>query len=391
MPSDEPIPTVQDFLDAYEGELAGNRDLLADTRRGSGYDVWNGVNAVLWVRQANRDRDIFRAIYFDTAEDRQLEIIGEERYDIERIQSSRGIGETVVERPAAGAAGTFLVGTRIEVVKPGASTVRSYRLTQETPYTAAELKIRLAVEALEPGPDTAIDTTQEPGLVLRFGDPIEDPDFVINEVVCAAGTDRENNDAYRARIREERAALRVGYVHSITEACVEAGAVQVALFASDYLGTAVDHGLNRCFVGDANFETTEELLDACRIAVDSVRIAGADMTVFGMTNEPTIVRVTVRFWESPGNFDLVQAEKDVRGAVLNYFDTRENPFYFRIDGIAARVLRAIRNTQEVTVTTLPAEPTLATLFNTVPIKRHVPKPLFLAPLVPITFKGPDDP
>lgn len=391
MPSDEPIPTVQDFLDAYEGELAGNRDLLADTRRGSGYDVWNGVNSILWVRQANRDRDIFRAIYFDTAEDRQLEIIGEERYDIERIQSSRGIGETVVERPAAGAAGTFLVGTRIEVVKPGASTVRSYRLTQETPYTAAELKIRLAVEALEPGPDTAIDTTQEPGLVLRFGDPIEDPDFVINEVVCAAGTDRENNDAYRARIREERAALRVGYVHSITEACVEAGAVQVALFSSDYLGTSVDHGLNRCFVGDANFETTEELLDACRIAVDSVRVAGADMTVFGMTNEPTIVRVDVRFWESPGNFDLVQSEKDVRAAVLNYFDTRENPFYFRIDGIAARVLRAIRNTQEVTVDTFPVEPTLATLFDTVPIKRHVPKPLFLAPLVPVTFKGPDDP
>src|SRR5580693_466230 len=114
MPASEPLPTITDLLGVFGAGVVARTDPNADVRRGAVYDHFAGVGAILFSREAQRDRDLFRARYFDTADGADLTELVATRFGIARVLDGYGTGTALFTRdsPSAGA-GTIWEGTRI--------------------------------------------------------------------------------------------------------------------------------------------------------------------------------------------------------------------------------------------------------------------------------------
>lgn len=375
MPSTQPIPSTEEFIAAFGAGVASrDRDdaRYADRRRGAILDHIAGPSALLFRRVAVRQRDEFRRIYFAEALDEALDEIVEERYRnvAPRVLDAPGEGFAQISRPSAAAgSGTIWAGTRIAVGAGGNSALRFYQVNQDTFVKPTATTLTVPVTALDPGPEHALKVVAGQVPVLRIEDTLWDNTFSVVSMDVGPGTYRERDDALRARVRQERREARLGYADAIRAAMVRAGAAHVAMFASDFLGAQNDHGLNRIFVADQNFQSPAALLLACRQALPSVAICGTSVQVNGIATVATSLNVTITMWSAKFNYNaLVDA---TRGAIVDYFATRENPFYWRFSQIRAAVLRVISGAQQVAVTSGQTEPTFATLFDAVPLTRYV--------------------
>lgn len=392
MPSHLEVPTVQDFIKAYRNGIHGIRRPNASLESGYRYNIWGGVAAVLFHREAVRDRDLFRSIFFSSAGGDDLVDYIEAHYGVDPILKARGEGLVRLERASVAAgSGTLLAGTRIEVWAGGADGPKIYRiksLVDPSPLFvgATQTVASVVIEPELAGIGFAMDSAISPPKFMRIVDPLWDNSWRATYLVCADGTDREKDPAYRARALQDLEDRRPGYIARITDAMVEAGASQVALFASDFISTNPttgiesigeldadgygDVGLNRVYVGDASFVSTDALLRACRLKLDDVAIAGTDVQILPMAPATVAITATIRFWDDPGNFDTVGIKKAAQNAVINYFRSRQNAFYFRNGAAEGAILNSVKDIQSLVVTSSPGEPALATLFNASPLLRY---------------------
>jgi hypothetical protein len=341
VPSHQNLPSIQDHLDAYGAEVNALRRPFADTRRGAGHDVFGGTSAVLFVREATRARDLFRAIYFDSASGDDVDVLLFDRYGETRVGATKGQGQAVITRPAPSASGgSFLVGTRILVTTVG-GPARFVEVATETPYAAADVTCVVPIQNVTAGTAAPLQADASSAF-MRFEDPVDDATWAPNTLAVASGTDRERDADAKARVKADRLSHRVGYVKSITDACVAVGAGQVVLFASDSLNEAADYGINRCFVGFSSYVSTPELVRDCRIAVDSARVLGADLVVMGMDVQFVNVQITVRLWLPPSYRNQVAIQGAATAAVVEYFNNSKNAFAWRLSAIRGAILRAMR-------------------------------------------------
>lgn len=385
MPSEVKLPDVDDLLTAYEAG-SKERDKRNDTRAGSLYDLFGGIGALVFARLAQRDRAIFRALYFDFSEADDLDRILQERFGTSLGRPTPGTGRAWLSRPSAAAgAGTFYHGTRFSVLPAGVSFPVVYVVDGDQTVNTSSTSVQLDVVAEQPGKGSAIDTRRGRVHGLRIEDALWDATWKLDRIIAGEGTGQEQPEAARARVRKDRFDSRVGYAKGITDALAAAGATQVALFPSDFtasnpvsgiesIGTLDedgygDTGLNRAFVGDAGFQATPALLKSCRLAMDKWAIAGSALQVWGMVPQLVTFTISIRLWQDPGRTYVAGAIASARAAVKNYFDTRKNPFHFRVPAIRGAIQRAVVGVQQIAITASPIEPTLTTLFNTVPIKR----------------------
>ncbi|HEU4729979.1 MAG TPA: hypothetical protein VFT22_18910 [Kofleriaceae bacterium] len=389
MPSQLPLPTTRELIEAFRGAVQSERDETADLRSGANYNVWAGVGALLFLREATRDRDIFRSIYFDFAEGEPLDTIGQQRFTTNRVLLAQGTGIAALTRPSASfGADTIWSGTRLAVYPGGSGGVRYYQAAADTPVPATALSVLVPIVSTESGRGVAVNTLLSPPQYMRIEDPLADSSWVLGSVICGDGTDRQIDSDYRAGIRAARLNSRIGYATAITNACIAAGAAQTALFQSDYLSTDPanpaneiigsinangygDVGLNRCFVGDANWNTSPGLLAACKLAIDPVAMAGTALRVLPMAPVSVALTVSATLAADPSTFDTVSIAKDISDAVVNYFATRRNAFYFRNVGIRAAIQRVVRSVQTLTVVT---NPTAAPIFSQIPLPRYFVSP-----------------
>ncbi len=236
MPATEALPTLAELLAAHGDGIRGLDDPTADTRRGAIYDHWAGAGALLFAREATRDRDLFRAVYFDTADGAKLREIARRRFGVEPTVATFGEGAAALARDTTLAAeGTVFAGTRISVIRPGVEPI-TYAVTSDTVAASAARDLVVRVRALRRGSGVALRTSAAPGVVLRVDDPLWDATWRMTSLECADGTDAESGSALRARARQARLDARKGYGKAITDACVAEGAAHVALFTSSYAG-----------------------------------------------------------------------------------------------------------------------------------------------------------
>lgn len=397
MPSVDNTPGVPELMKAFRGELAA-RDELADAHTGSGYDIWGGVAAVLLTRESQRIRDIFRANYFDQARGPELDEILTERFHDGRIVDGPGSGVAILSRSSLSAgAGTLWQGTRIEAAIPNGAT-RTYLIAANTTVAATVAAVHVPVVSVETGTDAAIDAAPSSPVLLRIADPLW-TSWTVQRLQCDAGTVGESEEQAKARIRQQRADARIGYPKLIVRACKDAGATNVVLFGSDYLDTAPpgpaptigslvsgygDVGLNRIFVGDAGYVANHSLLVACRRAIASSAVLGTSVQVWGMTPVAFSCSITAQLWDDPGMFDQDSVREEIRNAVVDYFQTRSNAFYFRYVTLQGAIMRSVRSVQALTFSGGPSEPNLFTFLNTAALSRYVSAPGDLT----VTLTGP---
>jgi hypothetical protein len=355
MPATGQPPTLRDFLTAYGASIRGARSTTADVRTGSAYDLIGGVSAIVWSRQVQRDRRLFRQVYTDTADGEDLERLVEKKYQVTRIQSTYGTGTLTLTRPAAGAAaGTIYAGTRVEYREK--ATPVAYVVRQDTVVPAAALAYPIPVRAGRTGPGVSINVD---GSWLKLPDPIFDNTFVPTALVCGDGTDQESATEYVARARKAKVDRRNGYATRIIAALEEAGAEEIVLLDAHSLGEANDFGLSYCYVADSGFSASAALIKASMLALDQVIVAGTDVQVLGMTPTPVSVSVTASLVEDPGGLDQVDIKQGIVAALVEEFGKKKSWWWYRTDALAGLVASTSNMIQTASVTTSPAEPAMS--------------------------------
>ncbi|MGH7297551.1 MAG: baseplate J/gp47 family protein [Polyangiaceae bacterium] len=341
MPASDPLPSIRDLLTAASDAVVGTRQSVADTRRGSVYDHLAGSGAILVTREAARDQDLFRAVYLDTAEGDDLTRLVKLRYGIDRIVPSYGTGTALLTRPTVAAGGgTVWEGTRILVFASAASpTARSYATASDVVVPAGATAVTIPIRAADIGPGSAVNLSGP--AVARVDDPLWDSSWQVAAVACSDGTALESAPDVRARARATQLAARSGYPDAIIAACVAQGAAYVALFDSNY--TATDDGLCHCYVADAGFATTPRLIRACTVALEGVRVCGADLQLLGMQVATIPVSAVVTLRDDPGR--LPSPDVALRDALAAAFVTTR--YDYDLDELAGVLSGASADVQDV--------------------------------------------
>lgn len=336
MASQAELPTVEALRRAFLTEAAAAaraRGEQADTHAGSLYDHAAGAGAILHQRVAARDRDEFLALYYGQADSRGLDILADS-IGCPREEGAKGTGTLRVSRPSSGAAGWFRRGTRIAA---GGSfegpACFAVAIDQWAPASATTAT--LPIEAGAIGKPAFRMAAGDPGS-LRWEDPIWDAGWKIDAIECAAGTPRQQDHELRAAMVDARRSGRRGYARALSDACKAAGSSFVALFASDYLGSATDGGLNRIYVADSADQAGESLLRACRLAIVSVGMAGACLQILPAARVGLEVDLLVTLHERINATGHLGS--DVVGAVVDYFS---DVVLWRTSAIKGAVFRAL--------------------------------------------------
>jgi hypothetical protein len=341
VPASESLPTIRDLLTASADGVVGTRDGQADVRRGSVYDHLAGSGAILFTREAARDRDLFRAVYLDTAEGDDLKTLVKLRFGVDRILASAGRGTALLTRQAAVAgAGTIWQGTRILVFASAASPgPRSYAVSSDVPVDASTTALTVPIRAADAGPGTAVHLSG-PG-VARVDDALWDTTWKVVAIQCTDGTWLEAAADLRSRARATQLAIRKGYAQAITDACVAQGAAHIALFDSNF--TATDCGLSQCYVAEEGFTTSRRLIRACTVALEGYRACGADLQVLGMQRASVDVSATVTLRDDPGRLPSVDVA--LRDALVATFEPTR--YEYDLDELAGVLSGASGDVQDV--------------------------------------------
>lgn len=360
MPSTQDLPTINDFLDAGRKALRGEFDQFGDTHVGAIYDHTSGPVAILLSREVERDQNLFEDGYWNAARDDALTTLIEGRYGIARILATQGQGMCLMSRTSASAgSGTLWAGTRIQV---GGTPPKVYEIATDTPVSATQKSAQVPIKALAPGSGSAV---YAPG-GLSLLDPLYDSLWLPQTLSCADGTDYEPANAYRARALAERLNSRNGYLPEIVQTCRDQGATYVVAFASQYgltnddAGFADDFGLNAIYVSDSNFQSTPTLIQACAVALDSVRVLGADLWVGGIAQSQLYVQAVVNLVSDPGKLDKVPILRQCVQALLAYFAPTDAGYTFKRSALAGALVHAHPSVQKVSAWVSPtSDATLA--------------------------------
>jgi Baseplate J-like protein len=358
MPSPKSTPDIGAYLRAYAAGIRAEQGPTVSARRGGALDLFGGSAALLWSRQSARDRDLFRGTFYTTAAGADLDRLALRYFGVERIHDTTGTGTLVLYRPAGGLEGELYAGTRVAVVGPEGVPREVYAVAKDHPVGALETLVEVPIRATRPGPGVAVKAA---GSQVRIQDIIFDGSFAPVSLVCADGTAEEGAEQLIARGRVERRNGRLGYRASIVDTCKGAGAEHVvALEARTFVGEDEDDlGESYVYVADASFTSSPALLDACAVALEQVRVAGADLLVLGMVPMPVMLAITAQLVADPQDFDVVDLRTSITARVLDVFAARPQWWEFSTEALAGEVERAAPRAvlvADVDATPAPPEP-----------------------------------
>ena len=338
--------TIRDFLVAGRTAVRGALDKNADFRTGSDYDSLNGPTAIIWSRQSARDTDLFNSVNFNTAVGDDLTQLALRRFGKVRGVDSRGTGTVTLVRPSGGVSETLWTGSRFTI--PGSSP-KVYRTTADALVGTSDLQVTIPIEAVSVGPGSAINLTVP--MAATVDNLFNDSTWYVRSLQCDDGTTFESAPDFRARIRQERYDARVGQTKAIITACNAAGAQNVVLFRSDYAGDSYDYGLNYCYVGDSGYNASQDLVRACALALEGVRVEGDCLQVLPMA--PSVVNVTanVTLYDTPAVFDLTRLERLEYSSLLQYLNGLSGRFTYSLDGLIGAIAKPTPEVQRVSLVT----------------------------------------
>ncbi len=350
---------ILDFIKVYNNAIKSTKNKYADSHRGSELETLGGFTAVMWSRESQFVTDLFRATRFNDADGDDLTTLVTERYDIERILDTYGVGYINIHRPTASlGAGTIWKGTRIRVLTGSRSEPKFYVIAEDVPVTSSKVLLtKVAIHSDTYGPGSQIEATS---VESKFWDPLWDNTWIVDKLVCAEGTSYEQASEYQARVKRTKLESRPGYSLSIINACKAQGAQRVYLFESDTGGTDIDYGLNVCYVGFENFTSTTELIRKCKVALESVRVCGDNLQVLPMANSTLSVSLDIYLNDVPALFDQERLYQVSRDAAIQSIGAG---FQYNRNNIAASIYRAVPEVQEVDVILPSADVNLMSVSN----------------------------
>lgn len=378
MPSQLPVPTISELLDFAGKAVRGLGDATGDTREGAVYELLYGPVAVVLAQEVVRDRDMFRAAYFDAAEGSDLTGLIKDKYGVDRALDTYGTGTARLQRPTAGAgSGRVYNGTRIMVWSSGTDP-QIYVVTADTDAAASDLTVTVPIRSTTFG-DLARANANTGALL----DPVWDATWTIASLTCGAGSTFEKAEDFRARTRKLKRDQRVGYVTAMRESLITAGATDAIFFGSDYsFGSVGDVGVNVCYVSDAGGNASATLVQDCQIALEKTRMLGADLMVLPMTVQLYQFTATVTLWTDPGAIDQNGLRATMLGRLKQYL---QDVYVPKKDGAAGALTVANPELVQGVAISLPASDATLSAANW---PAALPRYKFSNDLTSISFAAP---
>lgn len=289
---------------------------------GSDANLFVGIAAVLADQITKQLAFRTAALLLDGADDEDLDRYAFDRYNLTRKGASAARGTVTFSRTSVAAgAGSVPIGTKLRTdtgVEYVTTTVASF--TASATSASANVRAAQAGKATQVGPN-AINRVAQPQLL--WDATLE----VTNLKTTAGGENAEDDETFRARVRDFWRTARRGILAAIEQGALTVDGVVSANAVEALTGSGDPARVVFLYIADSSGVASDALAEEVKVALDDYRAAG--IAVLISTSTPLIVDIQLRLAFLAG-VDTRTLTDQIRAAVVEFVNSLavNGPLYY---------------------------------------------------------------
>lgn len=311
--------------------------------------------------------DRFRATFLDTAEGDDLDAwAASEAPGFPRKEEGTALVRLTLTRGSSSTSGTIYAGSRFSTTATATAPAVTFRSLVDVPVSADSLTATVDAECEATGTIGNV----EASTVNRVISALFDTFTVTNGARAAGGDPREEDSAYRDRLRQRDARYRRGTVQAVRLGALSVtGVSRVEIREPQWNGDVAD-GSIQVIVGDARGIGSQPLADRVADALEAWAAGGITRIVYasgtlsvldasaGLPGGTTALRLAITL--KRGRNDTTSLDRDVRRALRALFDGLSSGAPLHMTQLTAAVHAVAPSiVRKVQVVALPSETTIA--------------------------------
>lgn len=319
------LPTRLDYF-SIGREVVVQRSTKIDPAQvdieGSDANLFVGIAAVLADQITKQLAFRTASLLLDGADDEDLDRYAFDRYNLTRKGASAARGAVRFTRTTTTAgAGTVPIGTKLRTdtgVEYVTTTAASFAINAT--FADANVRAVQAGKATQVGAN-AINRVAQPQLLWDATLQVSNPK------TTAGGENAEDDETFRARVRDFWRTARRGILAAIEQGALTVEGVVSANATEALTGTGDPARVVFLYIADSSGVASDALAEEVRVALDDYRAAG--IAVLISTSTPLIVDIQLRLAFLAG-VDTRTLTDQIRAAVVEFVNSLavNGPLYY---------------------------------------------------------------
>jgi uncharacterized phage protein gp47/JayE len=301
---------------------------------GSDANIFVGSNSVVGYSLVRQLGYATSRLFLDGATGDDLDRLAFDRYGLTRKGASAALGAVQFTRPSfAAGPGTIPIGTILQT-----STGVQYITTTAANFGATDLGPESAnVRAVQAGKASQVGVNAIVQIVPTAGGPVFDNSIVVtNPLPTAGGEDAENDDTFRARIRNFWNTARRGVLSAIEFGATAVPGVVTAQAFEIFNGLGQPARIVALYIADSTGVASQALAQVVESSLLDYRAAG--ITVLVYTSLPYIVNIVLSLGFTTG-VDTTTLSNTIMAAIVSFVNSLpvNSPLYLaQLNSVFAR-------------------------------------------------------
>lgn len=322
------MPDLPTRLDYYSigREVVVQRSTKIDPAQvdieGSDANLFVGIAAILADQITKQLAYRTASLLLDGSDDEDLDRYAFDRYNLTRKGASAARGAVTFTRTSVTAgAGTVPIGTKLRT-----DTGIEYVTTTAASFASGDTSVSANVRAVQAGKATQVGQ----GAINRVAQPqlLWDATLqVTNLKVTAGGENAEDDETFRARVRDFWRTARRGILAAIEQGALTVEGVVSARATEALTGTGDPARVVFLYIADSSGVASDALAEEVKVALDEYRAAG--IAVLISTSTPLIVDIQLRLAFTAG-VDTRTLTDQIKAAVFEFVNSLavNGPLYY---------------------------------------------------------------
>lgn len=310
------LPTRLDFFALGRDKVVQTAKKLDPAQvdvEGSDANLFVGIASVLADQVTRQLGYRTGALLLDGSDDEDLDRYAYDRYGLTRKGASPARGTVTITRTALTAgAGSVPIGTKLAT-----DTGVEYITTTVATFGALDSSATCNVRAAQAGKATQAGV----GAIVRFSQPqnlFDSTLSVTNPKTTAGGEDAEDDETFRARVRDFWRTARRGVLAAIEFGAKTVEGVVSAQAIESLTETGFPARVVNLYIADSSGVSSDALAEEVRVALEDYRSAG--IAVLIVTSIPLIVDVELALAFKAG-VDTKTLSDEVVAAVVEFVNS----------------------------------------------------------------------
>jgi uncharacterized phage protein gp47/JayE len=281
---------------------------------GSDVNLFVGIGSVLADFVTRQLAGRTAALLLDGSDDEDLDRYAFDRYSLTRKGASPARGSVTIARPSiVNGGGTVPIGTKIL-----STTGIEYITTTQANFAPSDLSVSgVYVRAVQAGKATQVSA----GALKRFAQPqlLWDATLTVtNPATTAGGEDAEDDNTFRARIRDFWRTARRGVIGAIEFGALTVPGVVSARAIEALTTDGAPARIVNLYIADSSGVASDALAEEVRVALEDYRAAG--IAVIISTSIPLLTDITLRLTFRAG-VDTRTLSDNIRAAIVEFVNS----------------------------------------------------------------------